>query len=381
LNLLIISTMKGFSWGGSEELWYETALYAKQKGNDVKVVVFRNLPTHNKFNILKSKGIEVFFIDEQKAILPSLFKRILLKILKKNVPIKYNNRYDFIYPLKPDVILLSQGSATDISFYKDLELFFERTKILFFILSLHHGEYGSLPQFQEDYLKSLVIRAKKNFFVSSRNLEVLERQLAFKIPYSGIVKNPVDVEKNIRMEWPKSEIPLLAVVSRLDINFKGQDILLETISLPKWKDRNFKIQLYGDGPDKMKIAELIRYYNLEQKVFLKGHIKEITDVWKENHLLIMPSLSEGLPLTITDAMLCSRPCLVTDVGDSAYLIDENENGWIAYTASVKALDEALERAWQQREQWEEMGQRAHLKIMNFIDHNPGKTFFEAITTK
>ena len=127
------------------------------------------------------------------------------------------------------------------------------------------------------------------------------------------------------------------------------------------------------------MSQIINYYSLQQKVFLMGQVADISDIWKENQVLVMPSISEGFPLTIMDAMLCGRPCLVTDVGDCAALIDDNETGWIAYTASVKALDEALERAWQQQDLWKEMGLKAHLKMKDFIVEDPGKTFFEVIT--
>ena len=222
----------------------------KNRGHDVKIVVFKNLPVHNNFNILKAKGIEVFFIEEQEAVLPALFKRAILKLLSKPVTITYKNRHDFIHSLNPDLILLSQGSATDITYYSDLKLYFEQIKIPFFLLSLHHNEFGSLPKNQREYLSDLFSRAKKNCFVSQRNLEVIERQLAFKIPSAVIVKSPVSLINKTIVDWPISQIPLIAVVARLDINFKGQDILLQALSLPKWQQRSFVIKFLEMGPIK-----------------------------------------------------------------------------------------------------------------------------------
>ncbi len=69
--------MKGFSWGGSEELWYSTVEEALANGYKVEVVVMQNEPLHAKLIALQQK-LPVTIIAERTVVLPALWKRIVL---------------------------------------------------------------------------------------------------------------------------------------------------------------------------------------------------------------------------------------------------------------------------------------------------------------
>src|SRR5690606_28954690 len=101
-------------------------------------------------------------------------------------------------------------------------------------------------------------------------------------------------------------------------------------------------------------------------------------VWAVNHLLLMPSLMEGMPLAVVEAMLCARPCVATDVGGHKEWITEGQEGFIADGAATDAISSALERAWQARSQWEAMGLAAHRKALSLYDPQPGSTLLQLI---
>ena len=371
--------MNGFEWGGSEELWWATAQYAHSEDHKVSIVAFRNDSIHEKFKTLERKGIKIFFVDkEREVILPALIKRAYLKIGRRPVNIQYENRFDFINQLKPDYILLSQGSTLDITYIEDLQFFFEKSITPFSVICQHHSENGSVTKFQKDYIKPFFKKAQKVFFVAKRNKEVIERQLAYKLNNACVIKNPVNLIDKRIVPWPIISKPSFAVVARLQIDAKGQDILLQALSSEKWKQRDFTVNFFGTGSDLMLIKELILFYGLDGKVNLKGHQRDIKKIWEENHLLLLASLSEGTPLSQIEAMICGRPCLVTDVGDCASYIEDNQNGWVVYTASVRALDEALERAWIQQNDWKEMGSKAHETVKEFIGYEAGACLFNAL---
>ena len=76
----------------------------------------------------------------------------------------------------------------------------------------------------------------------------------------------------------------------------------------------------------------------------------------------MPSRLEGQSLALIEAMYFGRAAMVTDVGGVKELISDGLNGFIAATASVKDIDEALERAWANRHEWKKMGVLSHAII-------------------
>jgi glycosyltransferase involved in cell wall biosynthesis len=75
------------------------------------------------------------------------------------------------------------------------------------------------------------------------------------------------------------------------------------------------------------------------------------DIWRENHVLVLASRAEGLPIVVVEAMLCGRICIVTDVGNNTEVIEDGVDGSIAKCASATGIRDALERAWERRTEW------------------------------
>jgi L-malate glycosyltransferase len=87
---------------------------------------------------------------------------------------------------------------------------------------------------------------------------------------------------------------------------------------------------------------------------------------------------EGMPLAIVEAMICGRPSVVTNVGGISEWIEEEKSGFLARSATTTSIEDTLEKAWQHKERWKEMGLYAHKKAMQLYDPNPGKTLLELI---
>ena len=164
-----------------------------------------------------------------------------------------------------------------------------------------------------------------------------------------------------------------ANIGRIHCNTKGLDILFEILSFEKWKKRNWVLNIYGEGDDKDYLIDLIHYYNLSNKINFLGYKEDIIDIWKDTHILILPSISEGTPAVIVEAMLCGRIGIVTDVGDNTNLVKDNFNGFVASAPTVKLFDEALERAWQNKNNWANYGLQAFESINKYVEDNPEKT--------
>jgi glycosyltransferase involved in cell wall biosynthesis len=75
-------------------------------------------------------------------------------------------------------------------------------------------------------------------------------------------------------------------------------------------------------------------------------------------------------------MICGRPSIVTNVGGISEWVEEERSGFLTRSVSEDSLESALEKAWQQKNRWSEMGLYAHQKAMQLYDPNPGKTLLE-----
>ncbi len=354
MKIVIISLMEGFSWGGSEELWSKVAEYALLKKDEVHISIKRWDNLHPTINTLIEKGAIPHFRSNLNMP-PQFVKRQVFKLLNvlKN---QKSLKWDFLEKLNPDAILISQGGPYDLFYHTGLTNYLKHSKVPYSIIQQFNTENYVLPESLRVSNQTLYNSAKKTFFVSNRNKETTERNLVLKLTNSSIIFNPINLKNTEPLEFPSVNAGYnFACVARLDASFKGQDLLIAVLSNPIWKSREWTLNLYGEGPDKFYLQALARFYGLEKRIVFHGNVKDIRNIWEKNHILLLPSIAEGKPLALVEAMHCCRTSVITDVGGGAELVQNEISGFIAPAATCKFIGESLEQAWNKRESWKDMG--------------------------
>ena len=134
-----------------------------------------------------------------------------------------------------------------------------------------------------------------------------------------VLKQRIDKIKN-KQESDKFKIGL---IGSLDVNFKGHKTAIKAISLLKEK---YNIELHFLGPgDKNRWLKLIKKYNLQDNVFFDGVLPSGEPVfnWMDNlDLYLIPSLQEGLPRALVEAMSRGCPAIGVKTGGIPELLDE-----------------------------------------------------------
>jgi glycosyltransferase involved in cell wall biosynthesis len=166
-------------------------------------------------------------------------------------------------------------------------------------------------------------------------------------------------------------------VARIDPGAKGQDLLLRTLARPEWRDRPVELSFFGAGPDELALRRLCGMLQLNN-VHFRGHVNDIRAIWEQNHLLVLPSRYEGLPLALVEAMWCGRPAVVTDVGGNAELCIDGETGFVAPASTLSSFTGTLQRAWERRKEWLHLGQAARTRVENQIPKDPVALFCERL---
>ena len=108
-----------------------------------------------------------------------------------------------------------------------------------------------------------------------------------------------------------------------------------------------------------------------------GH-RPVEEIWTSNHVLVMPSRAEGLPLAIVEAMLCARPVLTTDVAGNSEIVEDGVTGFLADAPTVRSVGNALERLWANRANIEAMGKAGAKKIRELVPPDPVRQFTDKI---
>ena len=93
--------------------------------------------------------------------------------------------------------------------------------------------------------------------------------------------------------------------------------------------------------DNAELVELIQYYGLVNDVYLLGQRDDIPEIMSALDIFILPSLSEGFPNVVGEAMACKKYCIVTDVGDSAFLV--GDTGAVVEPGNPVAIANSIEQ--------------------------------------
>jgi glycosyltransferase involved in cell wall biosynthesis len=346
MRIGFISTMAGDPWGGSEELWAATAFKAIQGGHEVVISVFGRTNEAPRLGELERRGAKIL--------------RRQLAFGTERSPSSATSNYRDLFKTDPDVIVISQGSSFDVVLYKDLlELLY--VSPIPYVLICHFNE--DLPLMTNHYRRQnackIFSRAFRVLFVSNRNRIEAERQLAKKIPNSGLVLNPVNLSDRSYVPWPESRTGRLASVARLDSKYKGQDILIEALSADEWRERDWHLTFYGAGYDEEYLRALVEFFELTEQVTFAGYHSDVRAIWAQEQILVLSSRAEGTPLSLVEAMLCGRPAIVSGVGGNQEWVTEPHSGFVAEAPVTGLVRAALDRAWSARGNWSAMGREAH----------------------
>jgi L-malate glycosyltransferase len=378
----IISTLSVTPWGGSEYLWAATAEQALLEGHQVVISVNASSMACSEVIKLKNLGAELFPRYIPKDTVARKIARKIAKKLTTRIPALqaiHKSPYQPVFEASPDIICINQGNSYQVFGIPELVQLLQEYAVPYIPICHFNSELiGKLDSSQQLIAQDFFAEAACIAFVSQHNLEVAEHHLAQSLPNATVVKNPVNLDETGILPWlPHSEVGF-ANVARLDTTCKGQDILFQVLSLPIWRQRNWKCNLYGLGADRAYLESLAKYYGISDRVHFNGHVNDVRSIWEKNHILVLPSRGEGTPLALVESMLCGRPAIVTDVGGNAEWITEPKTGFIAEAPTKKLLSAALERAWQSQEDWKQMGINAYDYAIANLDASPGKSLLTLI---
>jgi len=93
----------------------------------------------------------------------------------------------------------------------------------------------------------------------------------------------------------------------------------------------------GDGGEKEKLKTLIQRHNIQNNFFLAGSIPEARKYIKAFDVFVLPSVKEGLPYAILEAMAAGTPVVATKTGGIPEIIRHFETGLLAETGSPDDL--------------------------------------------
>lgn len=234
--------------------------------------------------------------------------------------------------------------------------------------SFHPDQSFFLRTAREKSERFLVRRTSCNISVSqSNNRDGMER---LGMPNSRVINYGINLEKFA----PEKEYPL----SRKDLNWPEDKFLMGMVArLTKQKDPATFIKAFakvseqrpeahavivGGGELEPQCKELAQQYGLEERLTFEPFRTDVPAVLKLLDVYCLPSLWEGLPIGILEAMAMQKTIVATPVDGTKEVITDGETGYLFPEYDHEAMAQKLIQCIDNRERGRQLGLNAHKRI-------------------
>jgi len=139
-------------------------------------------------------------------------------------------------------------------------------------------------------------------------------------------------------------VPRLLCVGRLT-PAKCQVLLVQACARLRDAGVPFQLTFVGAGPDRERVERAIRELGLQDRITLTGALnqEEVREQFARADIFVLPSLAEGIPVVLMEAMASGVPCVTTPVNGIPELIQHERTGLLARPGDVESLAEQLQR--------------------------------------
>lgn len=148
--------------------------------------------------------------------------------------------------------------------------------------------------------------------------------------------------------------PVIGTLGRLSA-VKGHASLIKAMPSILEEIRDCILLIAGDGPLKADLERLVKELNLAQSVKLIGYMKNVGEFLSMIDLFLLPSLSEGLPISLLEAMAFGKPVVASAVGGIPEVITNQNEGELVSSADPKSTSIAVSRLLKDPETLKKMG--------------------------
>ncbi|MBC7818296.1 MAG: GT4 family glycosyltransferase PelF, partial [Planctomycetaceae bacterium] len=155
--------------------------------------------------------------------------------------------------------------------------------------------------------------------------------------------------------------PTAISVARLSA-IKDFPTLLRAVLLVLPQVPDFRLRIVGDGPERAKLESLIAELDLRQHVELLGERHDVPELLSESGFFVSSSLSEGISLTLLEAMAVGLPVVATAVGGNPEIVLDGQTGRLAPAGDPAALARAIIDLCAERELWSAMGKLSRQRV-------------------
>jgi len=184
------------------------------------------------------------------------------------------------------------------------------------------------------------------------------------------IHNGVDLEAmqvtfataEMRKEWRFDETEVvIGTVGRL-VPVKGHIILLEALRILHDSHQNVRLLVIGEGPLRSHLEAEVKRLGLKQVVTFAGHKEQAYDFINMMDIFALPSLHEGIPMVLLEALALKRPVIASRVGGIPEVVLHGHTGLLIDHSNPAELAAGLKIMLQDRSRAAALGMAGRIKV-------------------
>ena len=321
LQMRIVELVNNLTIGGAERMATDLAVGLSRLGHEVRVVGLRG--GGPLVSVLGEAGVEVFCGENANGFNIKALRSLAHYIGDRGADVLHTHN-----PLTHHYgVLAARMAKVPVvvnTFHGPGNLTgFGRTQIVFEASCLFTDRVVACCQSVEEHVRR-VTRVARSKVTMIPNGIALERFLA------------------ITPTLSKDDL-VFGAVGRLAA-VKDQASLIEAFASLLRGRPNCRLEILGEGPLRGALEEKASQFGIADRVTFHGSSLDVASFLSRLHVFVLCSLSEGLPLTLLEAMAAGLPVVGTDVGEIPELVRAGECGWLCPPGNPEQLAVALSAA-------------------------------------
>lgn len=228
----------------------------------------------------------------------------------------------------------------------------------------HHGQLDSQAGRAERMIPWLARLMDRFVCVSQDSLRYFRDEVGVAAKKLLTVHNGIDLER-FACHGPDRRGPALAV-GRLSPE-KGHRVLLDAIPRLLKHCPDFRLELAGEGPLRGDLEKQALNLGIAGQVRFLGNVSNVAERLSHARLFVLPSFTEGISLTLLEAMSVGLPVVATQVGGNPEVVHPAQTGLLVPSNDSQSLAEAIERVWNDPPFGSLLGQAGRSRVESQFD--------------
>ena len=253
-----------------------------------------------------------------------------LKMLHKQI--------EFFRKERPDVVHTNIGSLLHVMLSCKLCRIHRRIYTV-------HNEAKLL--FGNSRIRKLIYKLAFSFFgfvpvaICPTVKQTLIDEMGLKDSDIPIIGNGVDIKRFKPVE-KKEKTDLIRIISVGTLYWiKNQEMIIRAVCALKEKRENVELLLLGEGDNRAKLEKIVEEHHAKSYIFMPGIRNNVEDYLNESDIYVSASKTEGLPLSILEAMASGLPVVATNAGGTKDIVINGTNGYLVPLDDVNFFEQSI----------------------------------------